>query len=893
MNGGLLMKRILLFITIFCTLLAQANIVFAQYNGGVSDGYASYLIPNSLPVGKDTALQLVESEVFTFSDSYFSFTDPDGVFDGIVIQQINIKGDLEYNGVNVAVGTWCRDLTQLVFEVTPGESGFPYATFTFKLRDNDGGLSALNYTVTFNVVQNPKVFDKTITINEDANYSFTSANLNYELGLNRSFFRYVVYSLPDSGTLYIRGVPAAANDTFSTPGSLTFAPTKDKNGANHTLFSYKVIDNTGRYSNVPGFINISINPVNDAPTSGNVTISTFEDQQYNFAGNEFSFADVDGHVFAGIQITSLPANSELISGVKVVEANELVVQINSLVFKPLPQMFGTPLTIFRFRIKDTSGQLSETEYTVTCNVKGIKDPPTGSAFNISMEEDKIYNFKSSDFAFQDIDNDAFAGVVISSVPSSGKLTYNGSQIGSLSSVPDVTRLSYVPANNANGDSVDAFYFKVKDSSGETSIEVYSCYITITPVSDPPIAKSFKLTITEDSPYGFTKSNFQFTDPDIGDTIQSLMVFYLPAKGILTYDGDPIFAGAMVKDFDKLVYTPNQNEFGNNYANWGFKLIDGGNTRSIEADTVTFTVTSVFDNPVPLDTTILATEDLKFAFSKNNFRIYDADNHFLTTIFIAEPPVLGELRYNGLTVLPNEEIINYSMLEYLPPADLNGAKVDSFEIKVKDSSGAISDSSCTIFVSLGPVNDAPTTIVLLSDTIAEGLPSESLVSILRGVDIDSKSFTFELVSSPDLQDADNAKFMIADTILYSNEVFDYESQSLFSIYLKVFDEENLTAEKGFFVQVLNRNETAIYEISPDEVNIFPNPAQSELFMVLPEHMVGEYSVSISDLNGRVLSGFTSVNTSYQRLDLTALPDGMYVLSIRSSSMLFVRQFVVKK
>lgn len=885
-------NRIFQFI-LFLALIGGILPAMAQYNGGVADGHASYLVPNSQPSGKDTSVQLVENEVFVFNQSLFSFTDADGIFDGIVIQQINSDGDLEYDGLNVAAGTLCRDLSKLVFKVIPEESGFPYATFRFKVRDNDGGLSALNYVFTINVVSNPKVFDKTIDITEDVTYKFNSTNLNYEMGYGRTFYRYVINTLPDSGTLYLKGLAAVVNDTFSNAADLTYKPLLNKNGNNHTMLSYKVLDDAGMYSNRAGFISINILPVNDPPFSSNVTISTFEDQQYNFSGNEFPFSDVDGHVFAGIQILTLPNFAKLKSGIKVVEQNELIIQLNTLVFIPDPQQFGSPQSTFTFKIKDTSGQLSDSTYTVFCNVQGVKDPPYGAPLVIVGEEDKIYNFSKSEFSFTDIDNDAFAGLTIGSVPVKGKLTYNGVQIGNLASVPDINKMSYVPAANLNGDSVDVFYFRVKDSSGEVSTEQYACHISLKAVNDAPVAKSFKITISEDQTYTFPKSDFKFADPDVGDTIYGLQLFYLPNKGILKYDGVPLMTGITITDFTKLTFTPAPNEFGNNYTHFGFKLIDKDLIRSIEADTVTFTVLSVFDNPVPLDTTIFATEDTKYVFKKTDFRLYDADNHFLSTIFIHSFPVAGELRYNGFTVLKDEEILEFSKLEYLPPANVYGEKIDSFSIKVKDSSGAISDTSSVVYINVAGVNDAPEGLILLSDTIAEGLAIESFVTYLRAIDPDSKLFTFELADSPDLQDADNNRFAIRDSSLITADVLDYESQSLLSIFLKVLDEESLSAEKGFFIRVLDRNETAIYEVFENEISIFPNPVANILYVILPSDRSQKYEVSINDMNGRVVSGMTTENSMYLGINISHLPEGMYMLRILGGNTSFVRQFVVKK
>jgi len=105
------------------------------------------------PLGANSSVNLITNQQYTFSPSNFAFTSPVGAnFEGIVIQTIPNKGNLLYNGTTVTQGMICENVSLLVYNPTSGESGIPYTHFTFKVRDNQGRTSVLEYTFTINII---------------------------------------------------------------------------------------------------------------------------------------------------------------------------------------------------------------------------------------------------------------------------------------------------------------------------------------------------------------------------------------------------------------------------------------------------------------------------------------------------------------------------------------------------------------------------------------------------------------------------------------------------------------------------------------------------------------------------------------------------------------------
>jgi|GEM_PF-575968 len=107
---------------------------------------------NDLPTSANNTLTTNEDVALTFSAASFPFTDVDGTFNGIEITTTETAGDLELGGTDVTSGLLVTDVTQLVFRPNLNESGSPYATFTFRVRDNSGTLSTAAYVLTINVV---------------------------------------------------------------------------------------------------------------------------------------------------------------------------------------------------------------------------------------------------------------------------------------------------------------------------------------------------------------------------------------------------------------------------------------------------------------------------------------------------------------------------------------------------------------------------------------------------------------------------------------------------------------------------------------------------------------------------------------------------------------------
>lgn len=133
------------------------------------------------------------------------------------------------------------------------------------------------------------------------------------------------------------------------------------------------------------------------PTSIAFTITIEEDGNYTFKSSDFSFNDADGHSFSGITITQSPSINT--NTIKHNQSNLLIgttiSDFTNLRFLPTPDEFGSPYVKFKYKVTDSSGDISNSEYSVTINVTPINDVPTAFTLQTPTDNDKIVITKAN------------------------------------------------------------------------------------------------------------------------------------------------------------------------------------------------------------------------------------------------------------------------------------------------------------------------------------------------------------------------------------------------------------------------------------------------------------------------------------------------------------------
>ena len=127
---------------------------------------------------------------------------------------------------------------------------------------------------------------------------------------------------------------------------------------------------------------------------------------------------------------------------------------------------------------------------------------------------------------------------------------------------------------------------------------------------------------------------------------------------------------------------------------------------------------------------------------------------------------------------------------------------SIRVRTQDQGGQTFEKQFTI--SLTNTNEAPTGLALTGSAVPENVSDGIVVGTLTSTDPDAgNTFTYALV--PGIGSADNASFSIVNDQLVTAASFDFELKNKYAIRVRTVDQNGLTFEKQFTINVGDVNE----------------------------------------------------------------------------------------
>lgn len=332
---------------------------------------------------------------------------------------------------------------------------------------------------------------------------------------------------------------------------------------------------------------------------------------------------------------------------------------------------------------NAAGQTSTPSAAVSYTVPGTPNTaPNADSFALTVAED---GQAAATLSGSDAEGDPLTYTVVSA-PGKGTLTGSG------------PGLTYRPSSNANG--TDSFTYRVSDGALQSGLATVS--ITITPVSDAPVANAKSVTTLEDTSVPVVLTG---TDAD-GDPL-TYSIVTAPAKGTLV--GTP----------PNLTFQPAANLSGND--SFTFRVFDG--VLYSNPATVSLNITAVNDPPVATAKSVTVTEDTPIGITLAGSDIEGGSLSFT----VLTQPTKGTLSGSA----PN--------LVYTPALDATGA--DSFTFRVND--GSANSAAATVSLNINAVNDVPVAIARsVSAVIDTALPIT-----LTGTDADGSPLTYAIVTPP--------------------------------------------------------------------------------------------------------------------------------------------------
>ena len=578
----------------------------------------------------------------------------------------------------------------------------------------DTKSTAANTTLTVDVLANDTDVDSNDT---SANFSLDNVSIT---GITDS-----------AGTRTTGGgtVSVVGNQLQFNPGS-DFSYLAAGESATVTV-TYTMSDDEGLESTSTA--TITVNGVNEAPTASDKTLSIDEDNSHTFTSNDFGFSDVDtSDSLQSIKITQLPSAGSLTFNGATVTANQVIAaaDIPNLVFTPVADANGAGYADFQFTVSD--GSLESAAQTITFDVAAVNDAPTITPSSQIPITETTLEFSSSslpegvtttnlnwdqtdqDHIFRPMSS-ADSSIHFSTPTHLKEFDINGLHTSSGShTTGSVTLRAFNGSTEIWSQSVDLTDHSDWNNWLTVSVDIGNVtelridagsFISIDNVVT--LTDGFGFTIDENSSHTFSESDFGFTDKD-GDSLHSVKITELPAAGSLTLNGAAVTANQVITaaDIPNLVFTPDENTDGSNYASITYTVSDG----SLESAPATmgFNVSNVNSAPVAADSAVTLDEDDSHTFSVSDFGFTDREGDALHSVRITQLPAAGSLTLGGTAVIANQVIAAADIpnLVFTPAANANGAGYASFEFTVSD--GSLESTAETMTLNVTAVNDAPTT-----------------------------------------------------------------------------------------------------------------------------------------------------------------------------------------
>jgi uncharacterized protein YggE len=153
---------------------------------------------------------------------------------------------------------------------------------------------------------------------------------------------------------------------------------------------------------------------------------------------------------------------------------------------------------------------------------------------------------------------------------------------------------------------------------------------------------------------------------------------------------------------------------------------------------------------------------------------------------------------------NNSLFTISGATLRTAAVFNHATQPTLNVRVRttDSTGRSLDNTFTIAVT--DINEAPTSVAISNDTVAENIAIGTSVGTLTSTDPDSNNtFAYALVSGTG--DTDNAAFTIVGDELRVAATLDFETSPSYSVRIRSTDQGGLSVDQILTIAVTNVNE----------------------------------------------------------------------------------------
>jgi VCBS repeat-containing protein len=585
---------------------------------------------------------------------------------------------------------------------TPDADFFGEDSFTFSASDGNLDSNVATVSITVNAVNDaPVPEDNSYTTPEDTPLNIGAPGL---LG-NDTDVEQDPLHVADGNADTADGIspvsgPANGTVELHEDGSFTYTPNTNYHGTDS--FDYRVCDNGSpepKCSVQTATVNVTIDPVNDAPEAANDANSTDEDTTLNVAapgvlGND---TDVEDDPLTAVKVTD-PAHGTLTLNAD-----------GSYTDPPNTNFNGTD----SFKYKATDGTTESNEATVTITVNAVNDAPVAANDTKQTNEDTPLTFPSSDLVSNDDEgapDEVAQDLIVTQV-------FDGTH-GTVSLGPE-GNITFTPEANFNGPATFTYLVCDNGSPSECSEQTATVNVTVNAVNDPPEAQGDTLTTDEDT---VGTGNVLSNDTDVDNANLTAVLATGPSHGTLDLNDDGSYT-----------YTPAEDYNGPD--SFTYNATDGTDDSNVA--TVSITVNAVNDAPVAVDDTATTPEDTPVEILASELFQNDSTgpaNESGQTLHISavSGATNGQAELNGA-----------GNVLFTPAPNFNGLASFHYTVCDNGTPEKCYEGTATVLVTVIAVNDRP----VADDQLVKTNEDTAKLITLSATDVDNGSLTYKVTSLP--------------------------------------------------------------------------------------------------------------------------------------------------
>ncbi len=380
-------------------------------------------------------------------------------------------------------------------------------TYTVTVNDGQGGTVDQQVTVTITGTNDaPESADKTLTIDEDSQYTFEASDFSFsDVDDGDSLQSVKITTLPSAGSLVLNNIAVTQNQVITATDipNLVFTPAPDANGVGYSSLGFTVSD--GIQESAAQSIAFDVTLINDAPTDITITNNFIAENALGPVIGTLNTIDVDASTepFGVHQYTVSDNRFEIINDqLKLKDGQFLNFETD-----------GSTLELTVTATDDNNSGLSVSQ-SFTLNVGNLNEAPVINAQSFTIDENTA------------TDGSVIVGRVIAlDIDAGDALTYSilsGNEEGNFSIDESTGDISVV--NALNHESVDVYNLtiQVQDSQGDS--QSASVAINVANINDSPELnqglqnQSSGITANIGGEFSYQIPANAFRDQDLGDTL---------------------------------------------------------------------------------------------------------------------------------------------------------------------------------------------------------------------------------------------------------------------------------------------------------------------------------------------------------------------------------------